>query len=131
MNKEIRKGLAKIAKTHLKDKVFKYEDDYIRIQYKIKSVVPDKTDNKYVDYELKLGIEVISLERKMLVKGENGLNVRGEDGRLIREFRRYVADKTFAHRNNHKLRFHAKTPTIFKALGIKGYDIKVGTIKWN
>ena len=131
MNKTLRKRLANIAKRTLKDKVFRYEDDNTRVQYKIKSVVPNKTDNKYVDYDLKLGLEVISLERKMFVRGENGLSVRGEDGRLVREFRKYVADKRFAHNNNYKLRGAAMRNIVFKALGIREYYIKVATIKWN
>jgi hypothetical protein len=131
MKTETRKRLAKIAKDHLKDKVFYYESDNMRCQYKIKSVIPDKSIYDYVSYDFTLNLEVISVERRTYVRDEFGLLRRGEDGLLVREFRKYSPDKKFAHDYNHRVRGHAKNPIIFKALGLREYDIKVDKVKWN
>lgn len=132
MNKIERIKAAKISKKIIGNEVFHYEDGTIRVKYKIKSIIPDKTDNIYTSYDIKLGLEVISLEKSVYLRDEVTRRLlRDENNELVRDFRKYVADKRFAHNHNYKLRSNARDHIVFKALGIREYNIKVGTIKWN
>jgi len=128
---ETRKALAKVIKSYFKGKVYTYDkSELMRCEYRIKSVIPNKSSSEWVSEEFTLNLEVVKVEKSYPKKGEDGMYVRDESGRIVREFRKYSPNKLFAHHNNYKLRNDAKTPSIFKALGVGSYYIKIGTIKW-
>lgn len=131
ISKQSRARVSKIMKEYFKDQVFDFAYGNMRCKYKIKSVIPNKEDYEVVCKPFKIHVEVLSAQRQMIKRGEDGSRLKDADGLFVMEYKSFYADKRHAHRYNHSIRNNVKDLTLFKVFGIHFSDLEVGTVKWN